>query len=168
MPETLPAVRNKKGEASKILYTPLVPVVGRKNKRGPTDTSRDLPLKKPFQNPFKLFAELDIVLLLIVNALTCAVSYGVITSIPTLFERTYDFLDETKVGLCYLAIGGGMAIGSTVSGKLLDRWYGKEKRRLAEKFSIDSEGPVDMKSVDKSPDFPLERVSLLGLHYKDS
>lgn len=162
MPETLPAVRSKKDGISRILYTPVLPIVGRKNKDGPMDSPQGLPLpKKAFQNPFRLFTESDIVLLLIVNALTCAVSYGVITSIPTLFEQTYDFLDETKVGLCFLAIGGGMAIGSAVSGKLLDKWFVKEKRRFVENLSTDS--LVDTKSVDIYPEFPLERVSLLCL-----
>lgn len=165
MPETLLAVRYKTGKVSRIFYTPVVPIVGRKNKDSSADPPppQDIP-KKPFQNPFKLFAKLDIVLLLIVNAIICAVFYGVIASISTLFTRTYPFLDETKIGLCFLAFGGGMAIGSTINGKLLDKWYEKEKKLFAEKFSNDPENPVDMKAVDKSPDFPLERVSLLCVY----
>lgn len=159
MPETLTAVRYKKDKLSRIIYTPILPVVGRK-KNGTSDNQpRDLPPKKSFQNPFKLFGKLDIVLLLITNALVCAVFYGIIASISTLFDRTYEFLDVTTIGLCFLAMGGGMAIGSTINGKLLDKWFEAEKKRFAEKMSKDSERQIDMKDVAKNPDFPLERVS---------
>ncbi|KAF9454087.1 MFS general substrate transporter [Macrolepiota fuliginosa MF-IS2] len=155
MPETLLAVRFKTDKLSKLVYTPFVPVVGRKGA-----VPRDLPPKKKFQNPFGLFAKPDIVLLLIINAIICAVYYGVIASLSTLFEQTYPFLDTTKIGLCFLAVGGGMGVGSTTNGKLLDKWYVLERKRFAERLSRDSEKDVDVKTVDKLPDFPLERARL--------
>lgn len=100
---------------------------------------------------------MDILLLLAVNALVCGVFYGVVASTSSLFERTYSFLDEMKIGLCFLAVGGGMTLGSCVNGKLLDKWYHAEKVRFAEKQSDDLK-KVDLESIDKLPNFPLERV----------
>ena len=83
------------------------------------------------RNPFRLFLHPDILLLLTLNAITNAVSYGVNISISTLFSAAYPFLDETKLGLCYLAIGGGMIIGSSIIGYVLD-WEYQTFRKRAE------------------------------------
>jgi hypothetical protein len=160
MPETLLAVRYKKTGVAKIIYTPIIPIVGRKKKDTSPEELPDIP-KKPFQNPLKLFTKLDIVLLLLINAIICAVFYGIIASISTLFNRTYG-LNESKIGLCFLAIGGGMAIGSSISGKSLDKWYEAEKKRFMEQVSTDPEKLIDSRTLSKLPDFPLERVSPRG------
>lgn len=157
MPETLVSVRYKQTRTAKIFYTPFVPVVGRKKKGTFPEEIPDIP-KKPFQNPFTLFAKPDIVLLLLVSALVCAVFYGIIASISSLFDRTYG-LDATKIGLCFLAMGGGMAIGSSINGRLLDKWYEMEKERFVKNASKDPEKQIDMKALTKLPEFPLERVS---------
>jgi predicted secreted protein len=159
MPETLTAVRYKKDPLSRILFTPLLPIVGRGQKNHPTN----IPPKKKPQNPFKLFAKPDILLLLIINALICAVFYGVIASISTLFDNTYDFLDVTTIGLCFLGIGGGMAIGSSLNGKLMDMWFEREKQKFARDMAASGK-QVDMNDLAKNPDFPLERVGELFEH----
>jgi len=115
--------------------------------------------KKSFQNPFKLLVKPDIILLLIANALICALFYGVLASISTLFDQTYG-LDATKIGLCFLAMGGGMAFGSSINGKLLDKQYELEKKRFIERMSKDSERQIDPKGLTQTPEFPLERVNL--------
>jgi hypothetical protein len=158
MPETLVSVRYKKTKLARIFYTPFTPIVGRTKKGALPEEIPEFP-KKKFQNPFTLFAKLDIVLLLIINAFIWAMFYGVISSISTLFDGVYG-LDETKIGLCFLAIGGGMAIGSSINGKLLDKWYELEKKRFAEKISKDSEKQIDMKTLNRNTEFPLERVGL--------
>jgi predicted secreted protein len=154
MPETLPAVRHKKDPVSKLLYTPFLPIVGRGQK---DHQPGNIPPKKKPQNPFKLFGKPDILLLLIINALICSVFYGVIASISSLFDDTYDFLDVTTIGLCFLGIGGGMAIGSSINGRLMDMWFEKEKKKFARDMAASGK-EVDMKDVAKCPDFPLERV----------
>ncbi|KXN88757.1 Quinidine resistance protein 1 [Leucoagaricus sp. SymC.cos] len=156
MPETLLSVRSKQTKLAKILYTPLVPVVGRKKKGTLPEEIPEVP-KKPFQNPLKLFVKFDIVLLLLANALICAVFYGIIASISSLFDEVYG-LDTTRIGLCFLAIGGGMGIGSSANGKLMDMWYEREKKRFIERMSKDSEKQVDPKTLPRLPEFPLEKA----------
>ncbi|KAJ3573050.1 hypothetical protein NP233_g2682 [Leucocoprinus birnbaumii] len=158
MPETLLSVRYKKTRMARIVYTPFIPVVGRRKKGAVPENIPELP-KKPFQNPFKLFAKPDIVLLLIVNAIICSVFYGVLASISTLFNEVYG-LDATKTGLCFLAMGGGMAFGSSLNGKLLDKYYELEKKRFLERISKETGEQIDVKTLTKNPDFPLERARL--------
>nr|AAZ14930.1 quinidine resistance protein-like protein [Coprinellus disseminatus] len=83
-------------------------------------------------NPFRLFLNVDIVILLVINAFTNSVMYGVITTLSTTFESIYPFLTETTIGLCFLAYGGGMIAGSAFTGKVLDREY-KSFARKAER-----------------------------------
>lgn len=162
MPETLLSVRYKRTKIAKIIYTPVIPVVGRKQEGNRPQDIPQVP-KKSFQNPLKLLAKPDIILLLIANALICAVFYGVLASISTLFDQTYG-LDATKIGLCFLAMGGGMAIGSSINGKLLDKQYESEKKRFLEQMSKDFERQIDPKSLTQTPEFPLERVNLHVSH----
>ena len=75
---------------------------------------------KVFRNPFRLFLQPDILLLLILSAIGFAVSFGINASISSLFSAAYPFLNETQIGLCYLANGGGMIMASSVTGRLLD------------------------------------------------
>ena len=91
----------------------------------------------------------DILVLLILNAIVCAIYYGFIASLSTLFATAYPFLTSTTIGLCYLGIGGGMSVGSWANGRYLD-W---EYRRVAEKASmLEKSGPDDLAS------FPFEQV----------
>jgi hypothetical protein len=78
------------------------------------------------------------------------VFYGILTPLSTLFEETYKDLDETKIGLCFLGIGGGMAVATVVNGKVLD-W---EYRRISKIEGFDVQG-----KGKENPDFPIERVS---------
>ncbi|XP_006453741.1 hypothetical protein AGABI2DRAFT_39845, partial [Agaricus bisporus var. bisporus H97] len=158
MPETLTAVRYKKDPLSRILYTPLLPIVG----RGQANQPNNIPPKKKLQNPLKLFTKPDIVLLLAITAIICAVFYGIIASISTLFNDTYDYLNVTTIGLCFLAIGGGMAIGSSINGRLMDKWFEKEKQKFAKDMAAAGK-QVDMKDLAKNPDFPLEHARLVLL-----
>lgn len=102
------------------IYRPLIPMIGR-GRLSPT--SGEKPPQKPFINPLRLFAYPDVVLLLFSNGVICAVYYGITATIAVLFERSYPFLTETDIGLCYLAGGGGTIFGSLFAGKLLDKDY---------------------------------------------
>lgn len=107
------------------IYRPVLPIVRHRGEPCYESVSPS----KGIQNPFRLLVHVDIIILLSLTALVCAVYYGYTATISTLFVTAYPFLSETEIGLCYLAIGGGMAIGSVCNGKLLD-W---EFRRLSEK-----------------------------------
>jgi predicted MFS family arabinose efflux permease len=91
----------------------------------------------------------DILLLLITNSIFCAIYYGFIASLSTLFATAYPFLNTTTIGLCYLGIGGGMTIGSWINGMYLD-W---EFRRVSQRARL----PEEKESEDLAS-FPLEKV----------
>lgn len=124
----------------------MFPLVGRS--RGTNkDAQERLPKRKiRFQNPFYLLKEIDIFLLLFLNGVHTAVLFGVMASISTLFHEIYSQLDETKIGLCFLSIGGGMIPGTVIGGKLLNWDY----RRMRKRFDKSSEAGT--------AEFPLEKV----------
>ena len=154
-PETLESVIDK----NPILYRPVIPIIGRKVSQDPT-VAREV-TTKIFRNPFKLFLQLDIVLLLAINAIAIGVFYGINTSTSSLFLEAYPFLDESKVGLCYLAIGGGMIMASFIMGRVLD-WEYETFRKKAE-MRITS---LESASADATKDlFPLEKVRRRALRF---
>lgn len=105
--------------------------------------------KFTMRNPLPLLLNLDIDILLFYNGVINAVFYCVLTSISTLFLEIYDFLNETTVGLCFLPIGGGMAIGSIFFGQLMN-WDYMRLQREHEK---------------NGEEFPVEKVLHYALHY---
>ncbi|KAJ3552406.1 hypothetical protein NP233_g12892 [Leucocoprinus birnbaumii] len=163
LPETLPSRQNPRSHL-KILYKPVVPIIGRQ--RPALQSSKTLPSpSRKFQNPLLLFTRYNILLLLVTNATSFAVFFGVVTSLSTLFEQAYPFLDELQIGLCFLSIGGSMAIGTGIIGKILDWRYRVEKNRLQHRL-VDS-GELEkrlegesVKEVDKLREFPLEKARL--------
>ena len=123
-PETLKSVVEEGRIHIPILYQPVIPIIGRQVSQGPT-VSRKMTAK----NPFRLFLQPDILLLLAFSAIVSTVFYGINTSISSLFLAAYPFLDETKIGLCYLAIGGGMMMATLLMGRVLDWEYQNFQRR---------------------------------------
>ena len=108
-----------------------------------------------FRNPFGLFLQTDILLLAALNAIVFAVYYGINTSISSLFSAAYPFLDETKIGLCYLAIGGGMAMASLIMGRVLDWEYQTFRKRAETRIKALGLTTAD---ITKEDFFPLEQV----------
>ena len=109
---------------------------------------------KVLRNPFRLFLQPDILLLLAINAIASALFYGLNTTTSSLFLAAHPFLDEGKIGLCYLAIGGGMILASFVIGRVLD-WEYQTFRKKAE-MHITALGSIA--DVTKEEFFPLEQV----------
>lgn len=136
---------------------PLIPVIGRTSK---DVEDSDRPPRRAFANPFILFTYLDVSLLLFLNGLIYAVFYGVTATISTLFQPTYPYLTETDIGLCFLAIGGGMSIGGVVTGKIFDREYQRVKRRLLRQIEADPESTIRPEDVTKDEHFPIEYARL--------
>ena len=117
---------------------PLIPLLGRKAQ----DVSLDRPPKKAIPNPFKLFTHPDILILLSINGIIYSVLYAVTTTIANLFQAAYPTLTETDIGLCFLSVGGGTAIATISTGKMLDHQFRKTKERLARERAGDAEKVV--------------------------
>lgn len=98
--------------------------------------------------------------LLIFNGILYSVFYAVTTTISTLFQTAYPFLNETDTGLCFLAIGGGTIIGGLITGKLLDRDYRKVKERILLEASTDTENQVSAEQVASDENFPIEQARM--------
>ena len=136
-----------------ILYQPVIPIIGRQVSEGPT-VAREVTAKVS-RNPFRLFLQPDILLLLALSAIISAVFYLINTSISSLFSSAYPFLTETKIGLCYLAIGVGMIIASSVMGRLLDWEYETFRKRAETRIATLGLATAD---ITKENFFPLEQV----------
>lgn len=149
LPETLRTVVGDGSVTPPPLYRPIIPII--KPKGNPCE----LPKPNHSWNPFRLLVNTDIIVLLVLNAIVCAVFYGFTATISTLFEATYPFLNETTIGLCFLAIGGGMVIGSVVNGRFLDWEYRrivKDRQRRPEKYDTMTGPP------HTNDNFPIEKV----------
>jgi sodium--glutamate symport carrier gltS len=137
-------------------YRPLIPIVG----KGRVNYDAPKPPKCHLNNPLRLLFYLDVLNILIFNGVLYAVFYAVTATISTLFSSKYPFLNETEIGLCFLAIGGGLVFGGVVSGKILDADYKRIKKNLAEKAKGDSEKHIRPEDVTKDENFPIERARL--------
>ncbi|CAA7265936.1 unnamed protein product [Cyclocybe aegerita] len=156
-PETLRTRVDSGRDKAPIIYRPVIPIIGRKAQpTRPAAAKAKVP-----RNPFRLFLNPDVDVLLVISALGCTVFYGVIATISSLFATIYPELNETTVGLCFLAIGGGMIIGSWANGRLLDYEYTKFKK-LAE---VPFEGSPNTADITKEESFPLEKARLRWMPY---
>lgn len=157
LPETLRALVGDGSIRPHALYRPLVPIIGRAH--AGVHIPSTPPPRKPLTFPLRILLYPDIALVLLFNAVPYAVFYGVTASISTLFVDVYPFLSELDLGLCFLAIGGGMIIGGWFSGRALDAEYQRVKRRLEEKARADEgTGGEKMRAEDVTRDehFPIE------------
>jgi hypothetical protein len=141
------------------IYTQPIPFIDRH--RG-IEESNERPPRKPFKNPLLMFTYPEVFVLLIFNGTLYAVLYGVTASLSVIFEKVYPYLDQTEIGLCFLASGGGMFFGSLFSGKFMDSYYQKIKDDLIRQSRTDSEKKFDPKAIEKDPSFPIEKARL---HY---
>ncbi|KAF8204569.1 major facilitator superfamily domain-containing protein [Pholiota molesta] len=151
-PETLRAISDSGRLNIPIIYKPVIPIIGRN--APPAPASQEAKVKVP-KNPFGLFLNPDVDVLLLMSAISCAVYYGVTATISTLFVETYPFLTETTIGLCYLSIGGGMIIGSSITGRLLDADYKRFKAQAQARI-----GEGEQVNLNQEEDFPLEKARL--------
>ena len=152
LPETLRALVGNGSYKPPPLWRPLVPIFG----KGRVGSTSERSQRPPFQNPLRLFLYFDVDILLFYNGILYAVFSGVTASISTLFSDTYPFLNETDLGLCYLAIGGGMILGSWINGKALDREYQTVKRAMERRCLDAPEGALRVEDVTKDEHFPIE------------
>lgn len=137
LPETLRSLVGNGSTQPSALYRPLIPIIGHQEQMAPQDTAK--PYRHRLANPFRLFLYLDVDITLLFTGVVYAVNYTITATIASSFADAYPYLTETNLGLCYLSTGGGMIIGSTLTGKLLDREYRVIKERIARDHQDDPE-----------------------------
>ena len=157
LPETLPAIVGDGSIPAGWIYTPLISVIGRHRIIRKFD---ELPPRKPFTNPLSMFTYPDIFVLLIVNGTSFTVMYGVTTSLSVIFADIYPHLTQAEIGLCFLPIGGASIVGSWVSGKLSDHYYGRIRDDILRQARSNSESYMDVDALDKDLTFPIEEARL--------
>ena len=136
-----------------MLHRPVISLIGRSRHRA--DIIQRPPRAK--YNPFRLLTHVDILGLLVVNAIINSSFYVVLALVSILYQDAYPFLNETTIGLCFLSGGGGMAIGSFVTGRMLDWEYQTFKRRAVSR-SVEKEKCEPEESATRDDMFPLEKV----------
>lgn len=156
LPETLRAIVGNGSIPAARIYTPGLPILGRSFPKADASVR---PPPKPSQNPFAIFTYPDIVTLLAFNAIVSGILYSILTPLSSLFEQRYPHLSQTSIGLCFLAIGGGMIIGTAFTGKLLDRRYRATKDQYARQAGKDREVSGGANAPDEH-DFPIEWARL--------
>ncbi|KAH9993492.1 MFS general substrate transporter [Russula compacta] len=157
LPETLRAIVGDGSIPAGWIYMPPIPVIGR---HCGMNESNDLPPRRPFTNPLRMFTYPDVIVLLTLHGTLYAVMYGVTASLSVIFEKVYPYLTQTNLGLCFLAMGAGMLIGTLFSGKLIDTSYRKIRDDLIRQARIDTEKVIDPKAFEKDPSFPIEKARL--------
>ena len=85
-------------------------------------------LKMGFEKPWLVYSQLDILLLIISYSVPFSV-FSVTSSIfsPTLASN-YGY-NHIIIGLCYLPLGAGFAVGSIIAGRLIDWEYAQAKKK---------------------------------------
>ncbi|EXJ93799.1 hypothetical protein A1O1_02192 [Capronia coronata CBS 617.96] len=149
LPETMRTlVGNGSFAPPHAIYRPLIPII-HQGTIDPTNSSHMTRATRQSVNPLKLFLYKDVLLTLSYTGIVYAVNYTITATISNSFAHIYPYLSDTSIGLCYLASGGGMILGSTLTGKMLD-W---EYRRIREKWDRTPQST-------KSSDFPIEVARL--------
>jgi MFS family permease len=136
LPETLRSIAGNGSIPVPTYLRAVVPIVGRKAAHEAFDPATQIRPKHSV-NPFVLFTYPDVIVLLTFTGLVYAVNYTITATISSSFAKIYPHLSETVLGLCYLPLGAGMIIGSTITGKLLDREYARIKQKTGDDFKIE-------------------------------
>lgn len=141
LPETLRSIAGNGSVPVPRRLRAVVPVVGRHRKATASsagDAESRAERSKHSVNPFVLFTYPDVIVLLTFTGIVYAVNYTITATISSAFAKIYPSLSETVLGLCYLPVGAGMILGSTMTGKMLDWEYARIKSKLADdKFTIE-------------------------------
>ncbi|KAF8481814.1 MFS general substrate transporter [Russula ochroleuca] len=157
LPETLRSIVGDGSISPGWIYTHPISIVDRhRNVEG----SNELPPRKPFKNPLLIFLYPEVFVLLLFNGTIYAVMYGVTASLSVIFENVYPYLNQTDIGLCFLAMGGGLLVGSVFSGRFMDAYYRKIRDDLIRQTRTDSEKDIDPRAIEKDPSFPIEKARL--------
>ena len=159
-PETLRPIVDSGKDTTFLVYRPVIPIIGRKDAPKVTNTTPSAPKPKTPRNPFRLFLNPDVSLMLAINGIMFTVFYGILVPLSSLFAITYPFLNQTTIGACFVSIGGGTVFGSWSSGRILDSEYQRFKRKVEKEHAGNRIG-ID---ITKEENFPLEKVNCRDLH----
>ncbi|KAF9478846.1 MFS general substrate transporter [Pholiota conissans] len=164
-PETLRPIVNAGRDTTFLIYKPVIPIIGR-NKPHPLPAPTLVPTPKPqiARNPFRLFLNPDVSLMLAINGIMFTTFYGVLVPLSSLFVTTYPFLTQTTIGVCFMCIGAGTVFGSWSSGRILDMEYRTFRRRAERDFMRRGEGDEGF-DIAKEENFPLEKARLRLMPY---
>ncbi|KAI4958839.1 hypothetical protein J4E86_004447 [Alternaria arbusti] len=136
LPETLRSIAGNGSIPVPRLQRAILPIVGQKATKEAFDPDSRAKAKHSV-NPFVLFTYPDVIVLLTFTGLVYAVNYTITATISSAFAKIYPELSETVLGLCYLPVGAGMILGSTMTGKMLDWEYRRIKERCGDNFTIE-------------------------------
>lgn len=123
------------------------------NDVGPLPPRKDIDLTAPFC----ILARKHAAPLIIFLAVYYAVWQMSITAMSSLFKSQYG-LSETQVGLTFIANGVGSMVGTLVTGKILDKDYGKVKS-AHEAQIIEAQG-ISQSTAAEEDRFPIEKARL--------
>ncbi|GAA5864994.1 hypothetical protein JCM3774_003932 [Rhodotorula dairenensis] len=123
---------------------------------------------KPFA-PLKMFREKDVFLVLTFNSACYTLFYTVTTSTGTTFKDTYH-LNETELGLCFIANGAGCLLATFINGPRMTHDYNVVKRQVERKrveagFSKEDEARERKKDLNDLSTFPIEHARLRSEPY---
>ncbi|KAH7089454.1 major facilitator superfamily domain-containing protein [Paraphoma chrysanthemicola] len=136
LPETLRSIAGNGSIPVPKRLRAIVPIVGLKASHEAFDPATQAKAKHSV-NPFVLFTYPDVVVLLTFTGIVYAVNYTITATLSSSFAKIYPELSETVLGLCYLPLGAGMIIGSTMTGKMLDMEYARIKKKTGDNFTIE-------------------------------
>ncbi|KIJ53662.1 hypothetical protein M422DRAFT_201886 [Sphaerobolus stellatus SS14] len=158
-PETLRVVVGNGSIPPQAWNRPLFSVFAH---RAPLNASVTRPPPKKFANPLKQFTYPSVVLLLVYNGIVYSVFYGVTATLSSLFAAAYPSLTDGQIGVCFLAVGIGCALGSFLNGRFLDWDFRRIKRKIAEKKRKEKNEKADeeMQAGRERADFPFEYARL--------
>jgi hypothetical protein len=123
--------------------------------------------------PLKMFREKDVLALLTFNSATYSLFYAVTASTGTVFKDVYG-LNETDLGLCYLANGIGCLLAAVINSRRSTYDYKYVERRQKEKLEqARAEGTLEeeeeerrngkVKDLNDVSKFPIEQARLRSL-----
>ncbi|GAA6025940.1 hypothetical protein JCM11491_005120 [Sporobolomyces phaffii] len=149
----------------------------RRARSSPTDATSVVSIEKPPKKTWKdvrpldslkMFREKDVLTLLTFNSATYSLFYATTASTGTVFKDVYG-LNETDLGLCYLANGVGCLMATFVNGPRMTRDYKYVKRREDEKKKEAAAGggicEAKVKDLNDLSTFPIEQARLRSLPY---
>ncbi|GAA6060564.1 hypothetical protein JCM10212_006799 [Sporobolomyces blumeae] len=121
--------------------------------------------------PLKMFREKDVLAILTFNSATYSLFYATTASTGSVFKSTYG-LNETELGLCFIANGVGCLLASFVNAPRMTQDYKIVAKRVEERNKrLQEEGTFETKVDDRKKDlndlsaFPIEHARLRSLPY---
>lgn len=102
-------------------------------------------------------------LVLVSSGIAYSTFYAISATISVLFAQHYPFLSEIEIGLCFLSIMGGGAIGTVLQGRVLDWQFRKVKKeweRQKSERNVEKSDAEEAEDNHHDEDFPIEKATL--------